>query len=152
MMAETEIRIATSADANVVRGLHKQSWSEVFDQRHAYPEDGLMKWQEALANTNEVTWIASLEKDPVGYLRISLSSDPAEITDLFVAPLARRKGMARELLNKALLNVTSVTLWVAKTNYEAIALYESVGFSQTGRVRPEPRRMDASDLTEMILD
>ena len=58
------------------------------------------------------------------------------ITTIAVKPEYRRRGHARALIAAALAahpNASHVHLEVRPTNVEAIALYESLGFRETGR-------------------
>jgi len=58
------------------------------------------------------------------------------VTTIAVRPEYRRRGHARALIGAALAaypNASHVHLEVRPTNVEAIALYESLGFLETGR-------------------
>ena len=68
-----------------------------------------------------------------------MSVDEAEILTLCVAPVARRSGVARGMLDAFFRHVgtqTRIVLEVAVDNAAAIALYESVGFLPAG-LRPD---------------
>ena len=73
----------------------------------------------------------------VGYLAYSRVLDEMEVLNLGVHPDFRKKGIGRELM-RALLEqcretgATKGLLDVKKSNYPAIALYESLGFKQVG--------------------
>ncbi|MGB0570962.1 MAG: GNAT family N-acetyltransferase [Alphaproteobacteria bacterium] len=67
------------------------------------------------------------------------TGDDAEILTLCVAPVARRAGVARAMLDVFFEHIgaqTGVVLEVAVDNAAAIALYESVGFLPVG-LRPD---------------
>jgi len=76
----------------------------------------------------------------VGYVVALVMADEGEIADLAVAPEARRRGVARVLLQRIAAElmesgVRALYLEVRESNVAARALYESLGFSQVGRRR-----------------
>jgi ribosomal-protein-alanine N-acetyltransferase len=74
------------------------------------------------------------------------------ITTIAVKPEYRRRGHARALIAAALAaypNASHVHLEVRPTNVEAIALYESLGFRETGR---RPRYYGDEDAVLMTLN
>jgi ribosomal-protein-alanine N-acetyltransferase len=76
----------------------------------------------------------------VGYVVALLLGVEAEIADLAVAPRARRRGIARRLLERTLADLSSrgvemVFLEVRESNSAARTLYESRGFVSVGRRR-----------------
>ena len=74
------------------------------------------------------------------------------ITTIAVRPEYRRRGHARDLIGAALAafpDASHVHLEVRPTNVEAIALYESLGFRETGR---RPRYYGDEDAVLMTLD
>ncbi|MCI4362237.1 MAG: GNAT family N-acetyltransferase, partial [Thermoplasmata archaeon] len=80
-------------------------------------------------------------RELVGGILVS-EHDPrtAVVLDLLVEPSERRKGIGRFLLLWGLraltaLGYSSVRLWVTEANRPARALYDSLGFSVSGRSR-----------------
>jgi ribosomal-protein-alanine N-acetyltransferase len=74
------------------------------------------------------------------------------ITTIAVRPEYRRRGHARALIGAALAaypDASHVHLEVRPTNVEAIALYESLGFRETGR---RPRYYGDEDAVLMTLN
>ena len=74
----------------------------------------------------------------VGYVVALVIAPDAEIADLAVAPEARRRGVGRALLARAIdvlesLAVRAVHLEVRESNRAARTLYESAGFRALGR-------------------
>ncbi|MGE3269502.1 MAG: GNAT family N-acetyltransferase [Chloroflexota bacterium] len=72
-------------------------------------------------------------------------SEPGQIVALvvsvWVAPEARRRGLARRLLDTAAdwaksRGARALRLWVTETNHRARALYREAGLVETGVVRP----------------
>jgi len=76
-------------------------------------------------------------------LRDSESSDMARIGGMWVAPLHRRHGIGRALLDAVRSwarehGFKRMGLWAPSENPAALALYRQAGFRQTGRRRPLP--------------
>jgi len=76
----------------------------------------------------------------VGYVVALVLGDEGEIADVAVAPVARRRGIARQLLQRVMAElvqagVRSLYLEVRESNSAARALYASLGFQQVGRRR-----------------
>ena len=74
----------------------------------------------------------------LGYLLFRVIGDEAELLRTAVRPSARRRGVARALLTRAVheleaASVTSQLLEVRADNGPAIALYEAFGFKVEGR-------------------
>ena len=66
-----------------------------------------------------------------------------ELVSMWTAPLARRSGFGRKLIEAVLswatkLGATSVELWVTRGNNLALALYEAIGFRETGEHQTLP--------------
>jgi ribosomal-protein-alanine N-acetyltransferase len=77
---------------------------------------------------------------PLGYVVAMLAGPEAEIADLAVSPDARRRGIARALIDRLLADleaehVAAVFLEVRESNHPARALYESRAFRAIGRRR-----------------
>jgi ribosomal-protein-alanine N-acetyltransferase len=74
----------------------------------------------------------------LGYAALLLVAGEAELLRIATVPEARRRGVARGLLEKALVklrerDVAVCHLEVREDNTPAIALYESAGFARVGR-------------------
>ena len=101
-----------------------------------------MPWSAAgFADTlprEDVIFLVAYEQDELlGYVGIYCTLDEGEITNVAVAPAARRRGIARALLTElkqqlACRNVTQIVLEVRVSNEPAIRLYEQMGFSVLG--------------------
>ncbi len=73
-----------------------------------------------------------------GYLILSLVADEAEIINVAVAPRFRRCGLARALVEEAVLfakerDAAAMYLEVRESNVSARTLYEQTGFNICGR-------------------
>lgn len=76
----------------------------------------------------------------VGYVVALVTADEGEIADLAVAPSARRRGIARSLLERIMVEVMeagvrALYLEVRESNAAARALYRAMGFEPVGRRR-----------------
>ena len=101
-----------------------------------------MPWSAAgFADTlprEDVIFLVAYEQDELlGYVGIYCTLDEGEITNVAVAPAARRRGIARALLTElkrqlACRNVARIVLEVRVSNEPAIRLYEQMGFSVLG--------------------
>ena len=82
--------------------------------------------------------VVRVERDLAGYLCLWEIGHEVHITNLAVDPRFRRRGVARALLGQTMEDarqrgVELLFLEVRPTNVEALALYESFGFSVIGR-------------------
>jgi ribosomal-protein-alanine N-acetyltransferase len=76
----------------------------------------------------------------VGYVVALVMADEGEVADLAVAPSARRRGIARSLLERTMAEVMAsgvraLYLEVRESNAAARALYQALGFEPVGRRR-----------------
>ena len=85
-------------------------------------------------------FIASLDDEGrvLGYVGMMYVLDEGYISNVAVAPEARRQGIGRDLIKElmaraAVLGLTFVTLEVRCSNAAAIALYEKQGFVPVGK-------------------
>lgn len=79
----------------------------------------------------------------VGGLRDHPGAGRVDLVSMWVAPTARRHGVAAALVTAVLewavaTAATDVALWVTELNAPAQALYESMGFVPTGAKQPLP--------------
>ena len=124
---------------------------------HSYAEEsGLDEraWRSRLTDVDRASLVAVRAGGDVGIVSVGPptwdeQADP-EFYDLgafWVAPQARRREVARKLLDAALEHARGkgakgVTLWVIGENPPAQRLYESAGFALTGRESEIPGRSD----------
>jgi [ribosomal protein S18]-alanine N-acetyltransferase len=65
-----------------------------------------------------------------------IASDESEILNIAIDPAFRRQGIGRFLVNSIVSSTAQGTTWfleVRESNLAAISLYETLGFSATGR-------------------
>lgn len=80
-----------------------------------------------------LAWVAEREGQVCGYALLSFGAGEAHVLNLCVAASARRRGVARRLLDRLLedaqlAGAERVFLEVRPSNAEAIALYDARGF------------------------
>ena len=83
-------------------------------------------------------WCLLKDKQPVAAIWYQCATEQADMIDLRVLASERRQGFGRQLLwasLTALGNVSAVALEVRSSNAAARALYQSLGFSETGARR-----------------
>jgi len=78
------------------------------------------------------------DSPPLGYAALLLVAGEAELLRIATAPAARRRGVARGLLEAALAGlrergIALCYLEVREDNTPAIVLYDSAGFARVGR-------------------
>ena len=98
------------------------------------------------AGRDSATFLAWIEGRPAGIAggyRPDNAVDDVELVSMWTAPDARRSGvgalLVRAVVEWAIENdSSSIGLWVTRGNDPAIALYESLGFRETGDYQPLP--------------
>src|ERR1043165_2139909 len=85
-------------------------------------------------------WVGREDGRSVGYICLWEVADELHVTNVAVHPDARRRGVARALLESVfargrVAGSRMILLEVRPSNAEAIALYESFGFRVVGRRR-----------------
>jgi ribosomal-protein-alanine N-acetyltransferase len=85
-------------------------------------------------------WVGREDGRIVGYICLWEVADELHVTNIAVHPDARRRGVARALLDSVFARARAaasrmILLEVRPSNAEAIALYESFGFHVVGRRR-----------------
>lgn len=131
------IRRATKSDAALIREL----WEE-FESELGGPDYLLETWEEAWTDLSETiaTGVALLAEDQgraVGFVFCILGDrgrKTAHVTDLYVRPEARNKGIGQSLLAELIeparaAGLDHVSLEVLLRNADARRLYERLGFA-----------------------
>jgi ribosomal-protein-alanine acetyltransferase len=138
------IRPATVADIPTIMTLERQTasaghWTEAQYRQVFQPESPA---RLVLVLESAPLGASVLKSDAssgiFGFLVAQHLAPEWELENLVVAPRARRKGLAKRLLNALLAaakktNTTAVFLEVRDSNAAARALYEKAGFRQVGR-------------------
>lgn len=110
----------------------------------------------AFANLLGQTGVFCLATGADGFILCRVVADEAEILTLAVRPEARRRGLARALVDVAneaarLRGSTRLFLEVAEDNTAAIELYRRSGFASVGRRRGYYPRPDGSAVDALVL-
>ena len=108
-----------------VAELEKQNFSAPWDEASVRSE---------LSNKLAL-WLVTLEGETVvGYVGSQTVLQEADMMNIAVADSHRRRGIARKLVEELIrrLDAYQLTLEVRQSNAPAIALYESLGFTQVG--------------------
>jgi tRNA threonylcarbamoyl adenosine modification protein YeaZ/ribosomal-protein-alanine acetyltransferase len=131
------IRYAAAAEARLIAALHAECFVEPWKAE---------EFASLMAMPGAMTIIAE-DQGPVGFALLRQAADEAEIITIGTVPAARRRGVARAILDsqeRALAGngVSSLFLEVAKSNAAARAMYEVLGFSAAGNRKAYYRRGD----------
>ena len=135
------IRLAALADA-------PSAFGSTFAAESDRPD---AEWQEradaGAAGRMRAMWFALDERDDavglVGGYRETADAEEVELVSMWVAPEARRRGVAQALIAEVVAwaretGAASVRLWVTCGNDAAESLYRAVGFVDTGEQQPLP--------------
>jgi ribosomal protein S18 acetylase RimI-like enzyme len=125
-------RIATPADAAAISSLLFE-----FNQEALSPEELGQRMEQARGL--ETVFLGELDGGLAGLLvlrtapTVASAQDWAEITELYVQPASRRRGVGKALIDEALahardLGCTEVHLLVDPKNTPALSFYQAVGF------------------------
>jgi ribosomal-protein-alanine N-acetyltransferase len=129
--APTTIFDARAADAAALAALHGRSFARGWSES---------EFERLLSDRAVVAHVARAGSrgEPAGFMLSRRAADEAEILTVAVAPAARGRGIARELLARhlgrlAALGVARVFLEVDDGNRPARSLYARAGFREVGR-------------------
>jgi len=122
----------TRTDLESVLAIEQASFSHPWRHEHFLHE---------LSSPHSFPFVAVIEGAVGGYVCLMSLFEEAQILDIVVAPHLRGRGIARALLERAVVVARDklaeiMTLEVRASNRTAIALYERFGFSLTG-IRPK---------------
>jgi ribosomal protein S18 acetylase RimI-like enzyme len=125
------VRPATEADFNTLRELYRE-----FSSERPPPSYRPLDWDKEWAEIEEIVRgeTALLAEEDGSAVGLALARRKADgtgyLSDLYVRPQARRRGVARKLLREVVqrLGVDVISLDVDVDNQEARALYERLGF------------------------
>ena len=131
-MGSSITRVATLADAAAISSLLFE-----FNREALSPEDLGQRMEQAQGL--ETIFLGKLDGALAGLLvlrtapTVASAQDWAEITELYVQPASRRRGVGKALIDAALaharhLGCTEVHLLVDPRNTVALSFYQAVGF------------------------
>jgi GNAT superfamily N-acetyltransferase len=144
------LRPATSADAQLIAGMHAQSWASAY--RGILPDDFLdremsaerethwsTRFEELAAGAGEV-FIAIQDDRPIGFVCLVAPDENGSVLvdNLHALPGAKGSGLGTAMLSIAAQwsrdrGATSMHLFVLEPNVAAIGFYESRGWQPAGR-------------------
>ncbi len=129
-----------STESVTVRSLGFSDLPQVISiERRAFPTPwSLSMFVLELSKPSGVCLAAVADKRVLGYLICARYADVWHLMNIAVEPTARRRGVARALLEQMLARAghdESYTLEVRPSNTGAIALYEQFGFRSAGMRR-----------------
>ncbi len=136
--AEIEVEEPTSSDDREFHALVKASFAESLDA--SIPDfDTWLKARKAANPETARSWITREGSKIIGYLNLGFAPElEPEVRTVGVDAAYRGRGIGRRLIEHALnflrkRNQNACTLTVSAQNENALALYESLGFRETGR-------------------
>ena len=127
------IQPGRDADLPVLAEIHASSFARGWS-------DG--DFERLMGNDNYFCFVARAprkpNKPPAGFVFVRSIIDEAEIITIATKPSARRRGVARQLMQAAIRQLEHdrrerLFLEVDEANTAAIALYKSLGFKQVGK-------------------
>ena len=133
--SELSIEHAGVEYASVLAAIHSPCFADAWDSA---------AMAAVLATPGSIALLATQdkagEKQPCGFALLRTAADEMEILTLAVLPHARRRGVARALMQAARqyarqTGISKIFIEYAQDNQAAHALYESVGYARNG-VRP----------------
>lgn len=120
--------------------MEPQAFNSKFSEVQAKPDEF---WIEELSDINKLYLFAIVDNEIVGTMNASFNEngikDEVVIHGAYVNIMHRRKGIARQLLSTLLeeskkrVGIKKAKLWVKGSQIKARKLYESAGFSVTGK-------------------
>ena len=150
--AAVEIRNLAESDLQAVIGL-----LELLEDAPHWPRQTFVQMLSGEFRTNRIALVAvdAGSEDVLGFTVASLVPPEAELENVAVAREVQRRGIGRRLLTKLAAElreagIETVHLEVRASNRAAIGLYNSFGFSETGR-RPRYYSRPVEDAALMTL-
>jgi ribosomal protein S18 acetylase RimI-like enzyme len=136
-----KIRAVTEADAPAIRALWEAFEAELPEPDGFAPETWEEAWADLRRHAREgVALLAEDDDGLAGYVfATALQGTRSHVTDVYVRPEARRRGLATELMRELAaglrdLGAQWVSLDVLTTNRAALALWERLGFAEVQAV------------------
>lgn len=122
------LRAAEAADVNALWEIERLSFSSPWSK--AALEETVI---ESLKGNSPSVCVAQEEQGEIkGFIIYSLVQDEAEIYDIAVSPVFRRKGVGEAMIGYMLCNCRRAFLEVRESNAPARALYKKMGFKAAG--------------------
>ncbi|HEX6702530.1 MAG TPA: GNAT family N-acetyltransferase [Gaiellaceae bacterium] len=133
------VRPATEADEPILRKLWEEFEAEVPEPEGWVPDTWEKAWAGIREHISSGIVLLAEEDLPLAYVAVAAPVDGrAHVTDFYVRPRGRRRGMAKALLREAAARlgergVRYVSLEVLTANAEARVVWERLGFREVVR-------------------
>ena len=121
-----ECAVATARESKVIRKMESQIFPDAWSEKSL---------ADFFARPDAVAFLCFFNEKPCGYLIGTANGAEGEIFRIATLPTARRRGVARRLLDaycQTMAQGSAVFLEVRASNTPARLLYESAGFSVIG--------------------
>ncbi len=118
-----------------IKKLTTLSAQDLIDLAKIWPEQTESDWQASLTNSR-MLFAAVFNERILGAVKINLSGDHGELSDLFVREVTRRRGVGLYLIEDLQVQLPQVKSWEMKTDGDAVtaAFMQACGFSLEGSV------------------
>jgi [ribosomal protein S18]-alanine N-acetyltransferase len=140
------LRPVTEADGAALAEVHASAFPE------PWTANELVRFS---LDRSGIALVAELEDAVAGFILCRAIAGEAEVLTLAVRPQARRRGLARALLDAALGIATptceAAFLEVAEDNPGAVALYQGCGFERVGRRGGYYSRRDGPAVAAIVM-
>lgn len=141
---DCHLRRAAESDAGFLRLLHERAYAKYVERIGGKPEPMAADWPGILKD--DVVWLAETDGSPAGALVLRARADHVLIWSVAVEPCLQRRGIGRQLMQFAELEVRrrgvdEVRLYTNKTFSENIRLYRDIGYAVTRTETRGPRAL-----------
>ena len=133
LMSQKE-RVIVAIDGNCTAGKTSLAGrlAELYDCNVIHMDDFFLRPEQRTPER-----YAEVGGNVAGYVGVYRVGDEADITNVAVSSIYRRKGIGKSLLRELISysqkqNILAITLEVRDSNAGAIALYEQMGFNKVG--------------------
>jgi ribosomal protein S18 acetylase RimI-like enzyme len=135
-----DVRLAALQDTPSAFG------SSYADEAKRTPAEWADRARVSAEGTDRATFFAVADGHVVGLAggyRPDPNGSEVHLVSMWTAPAARRAGAGRALVDAVIdwaraSAATQLSLWVTRGNEAALALYETMGFRETGDAKPLP--------------
>ena len=137
MADRCRVRVATEADLGGIVAIEQEAFSDPWSRESFH------------RLLSQLALVADDGDEVVGYIVAHWAGEESEILNLAVHPEQRRRGIARRLVEEAVVRLVAkgvrlVFLEVRESNEGALAFYDGLGFRQAGH-RPGYYRRPRED-------
>ncbi|RJT37639.1 aspartate 1-decarboxylase autocleavage activator PanM [Rahnella woolbedingensis] len=122
-----------------IQKLTSLSAQDLIDLAKIWPEQTESDWQASLQNDCAL-FAAVFNERILGAVKITLSGNQAEMSDLLVREVTRRRGVGLYLMEDLQAQLPQVKSWTMKADDDAVtaAFMQACGFSLVGNLWKKP--------------